>query len=45
MYAAFAEHTDEHFGRLVEFLRAAGELENTVVFYILATTARPARDA
>ncbi len=35
MYAAFAEHTDEQVGRLVEFLRAAGELENTVVFYIL----------
>lgn len=35
MYAAFAEHTDEQVGRLVESLRAAGELENTVVFYIL----------
>ncbi|NKS72671.1 sulfatase-like hydrolase/transferase, partial [Rhodococcus hoagii] len=35
MYAAFAEHTDEQVGRLVEFLRDAGELENTVVFYFL----------
>jgi arylsulfatase A-like enzyme len=35
VYAAFAEHTDAQVGRLVEFLRQAGELENTLIFYIL----------
>lgn len=34
-YAAFAEHTDEQVGRLVEFLRRTGELDNTLIFYIL----------
>lgn len=35
LYAAFAEHTDEQVGRLVEALRESGELDNTVVLYIL----------
>ena len=35
LYAAFAEHTDAQVGRLVEFLRETGELENTLIFYIL----------
>lgn len=35
LYAAFAEHTDAQVGRLVETLREAGELDNTVVLYIL----------
>ncbi|WP_235736515.1 sulfatase-like hydrolase/transferase [Nocardioides alcanivorans] len=34
-YAAFAEHTDVQVGRLIEFLRETGELDNTLVFYIL----------
>lgn len=35
LYAAFAEHTDAQVGRLVESLRESGELENTLVLYIL----------
>jgi len=35
LYAAFAEHTDVQVGRLVDALSAMGELENTLVFYIL----------
>lgn len=35
LYASFAEHTDEQVGRLVERLREAGELDNTVILYIL----------
>ncbi len=34
-YAAFAEHTDAQVGRLVQFLRDAAELHNTLIFYIL----------
>jgi arylsulfatase len=34
-YAAFAEHTDAQVGRLVDDLRARGELDNTVVLYVL----------
>ncbi|WP_110180555.1 arylsulfatase [Nocardioides solisilvae] len=34
-YAAFAEHTDAQVQRLVDALRAAGDLENTVVLYVL----------
>ncbi len=34
-YAAFAEHTDEQVGRLIDFLRRSGELDNTLVLYIL----------
>lgn len=35
VYAAFAEHTDAQVGRLVDELQALGELDNTIVFYIL----------
>ncbi|WP_342661515.1 sulfatase-like hydrolase/transferase [Rhodococcus ruber] len=35
IYAAFAEHTDAQVGRLVEALEQSGELENTLIFYIL----------
>ena len=30
-YAAFLDNTDQQVGRLVEYLRAAGELENTLI--------------
>ncbi|WP_211249153.1 arylsulfatase [Nocardioides aequoreus] len=35
VYAAFAEHTDAQVGRLVEQLRQLGELDNTLVLYVL----------
>jgi arylsulfatase A-like enzyme len=35
VYAAFAEHTDAQVGRLVDELERLGELDNTVIFYIL----------
>ncbi|GAA5140430.1 arylsulfatase AtsD [Nocardioides marinquilinus] len=35
MYAAFAEHTDAQVGRLVDELERLGELDNTLVYYIL----------
>ncbi len=34
-YAAFMAHTDHHVGRLIDSLNAAGELENTLVFYLV----------
>lgn len=34
-YASFAEHTDAQIGRLVEFLRERGELDNTLIVYVL----------
>lgn len=34
-YAAFAEHTDHEVGRLLDRLEAAGQLDNTLVLYIL----------
>jgi arylsulfatase A-like enzyme len=34
-YASFAEHTDAQVGRLVDELRALGELDNTIILYIL----------
>ncbi|WP_334173350.1 arylsulfatase [Sinomonas sp.] len=34
-YAAFAEHTDAQVGRLVDALEELGELDNTLIFYIL----------
>ena len=30
-YAAMLEHADEHFGRVLDFLEASGQLDNTVV--------------
>ena len=34
-YAAFADHTDHEVGRLLDRLEAAGQLDNTLVLYIL----------
>ncbi|PSL08422.1 arylsulfatase [Haloactinopolyspora alba] len=35
LYAGFAEHTDDQVGRLVEALDEMGELDNTLIIYIL----------
>ncbi|MQA09848.1 MAG: sulfatase-like hydrolase/transferase [Pseudonocardiaceae bacterium] len=35
LYAGFAEHTDDQVGRLVDALDELGELDNTLIFYIL----------
>ncbi|WZU35794.1 hypothetical protein Rruber_05307 (plasmid) [Rhodococcus ruber] len=35
VYAAFAEHTDTQVGRLIDFLRRGGHLDDTLVFYVL----------
>ncbi len=35
IYAGFAHHTDVQIGRVVDALEEMGELDNTVVFYIL----------
>jgi arylsulfatase A-like enzyme len=35
LYAGFAEHMDAQVGRLVDSLAEMGELENTLIFYIL----------
>ncbi len=32
--AAFLEQTDHHFGRIIDFLEKAGELDNTIVVII-----------
>lgn len=34
-YAGFMAHTDHHVGRLIDSLEESGELENTLVFYIV----------
>ncbi len=34
-YAAFMAHTDDHIGRLIDSLRESGELDNTLIFYIV----------
>lgn len=34
-YAAYMAHTDHHVGRLIDNLAASGELDNTLVFYIV----------
>jgi len=34
-YAAFMAHTDNEIGRLIQSLEKSGELENTLIFYIL----------
>ncbi|GKS59362.1 arylsulfatase [Nitrospira sp.] len=34
-YAAYMAHTDFHVGRLIESLEASGELDNTMVIYIV----------
>ncbi len=35
LYAGFARHTDDQIGRVVDTLEEMGELDNTVIFYIL----------
>jgi len=34
-FAGFAEHTDHEVGRLIDAIREMGELDNTLVFYIV----------
>lgn len=34
VYAGFLEHTDHHIGRLIDFLKSNGELDNTIVMVI-----------
>jgi arylsulfatase len=34
-YAGFMAHTDHHIGRLIDSLEASGELDNTMVLYIV----------
>jgi arylsulfatase A-like enzyme len=34
-FAGFAEHTDEHIGRLVDALQEAGVLDNTLFIYVI----------
>jgi arylsulfatase A-like enzyme len=33
VYAAFSEYTDAQIGRLIDYLKASGQYENTVIFY------------
>jgi len=35
VFAGFAEHTDHEVGRLIDALEARGELDNTLIFYIV----------
>lgn len=35
VFAGFAEHTDHEVGRLVDALEAIGELDNTLIFYVI----------
>ena len=34
-YAAYMDYTDHHVGRLIESLQASGELDNTLVMYVV----------
>ncbi|MGD9631993.1 MAG: sulfatase-like hydrolase/transferase [Pirellulales bacterium] len=34
-YAAYMAHTDYHIGRLIDNLKKSGELDNTLIFYIV----------
>ena len=34
VFAGFLEHTDHHIGRLIDFLKATGEYENTLIMLI-----------
>ena len=42
-YAAFLSHTDHHVGRVIEAIDELGVLENTLIYYIRATTAHRPR--
>ncbi|HKR11591.1 MAG TPA: arylsulfatase [Pyrinomonadaceae bacterium] len=35
VYAAFGEHTDHEIGRLIDGIEATGQLDNTLIFYII----------
>ena len=35
VYAAFGEHTDYEIGRLIDGIEATGQLDNTLIFYII----------
>ncbi|WP_272492461.1 arylsulfatase [Sandaracinobacteroides sayramensis] len=35
LYAGFMEQTDHHIGRVIDELQAQGELDNTLIFYIV----------
>ncbi|HKO98704.1 MAG TPA: arylsulfatase [Pyrinomonadaceae bacterium] len=35
VYAGFAEHTDMEIGRLIDGVEATGQLDNTLIFYII----------
>lgn len=35
LYAGFMEQTDHHIGRVIDELEAQGELDNTLIFYII----------
>ncbi len=35
VYAAFGEHTDHEIGRLIDGVEATGQLDNTLIFYII----------
>ncbi|MGW8369316.1 MAG: arylsulfatase [Gammaproteobacteria bacterium] len=40
-YAGFIEHTDEQIGRLVDYLKDAGQYDNTVIFLVSDNGAAP----
>ena len=35
VYAAFGEHTDYEIGRLIDGIASTGQLDNTLIFYII----------
>lgn len=35
VYAGFLEHTDHHVGRIVDVIEELGELDNTIIYYII----------
>jgi hypothetical protein len=34
VFAGFLEHTDHHIGRLIDYLAATGELDNTLAAHL-----------
>ncbi len=41
VYAGFLSHTDHHIGRLLDFLKAAGEFDNTLIMVVSDNGASP----
>lgn len=41
VYAAFVEHTDEQIGRLIQYLKDAGQYDNTLIFLMSDNGAAP----